>query len=212
MGYSSLLQRLLSVLMLGAFLPAAANPQLRSSFPGRRVGGGTRGECTARLLVHLVPQNSVFAPDSARLLGILQGPTQAPKPLLMDLRRLASAGTVADAQNRVQRLRLDPSSVGVTLFRAPVADGVVWESSYQCIAPEPGVDALSWDGGFDAPPAITLLLADPTPLDLSLQERLKALADQCEGTVAKKRLIEDFNLTSQDLSSWPDPLPVRCLF
>ena len=212
MGYSGLLQRLLSVLMLGAVLPAAANPQLRSSFPGRRVGGRTRGECTARLLVHLVPQNSVFAPDSARLLGILQGPTQAPKPLLMDLRRLASAGTVADAQNRVQRLRLDPSSVGVTLFRAPVADGVVWESSYQCIAPEPGVDALSWDGGFDAPPAITLLLADPTPLDLSLQERLKALADQCEGTVAKKRLIEDFNLTSQDLSSWPDPLPVRCLF
>jgi len=212
MGYSGLLHRLLSVLMLGAVLPAAANPQLRSSFPGRRVGGGTRGECTARLLVHLVPQNSVFAPDSARLLGILQGPTQAPKPLLMDLRRLASAGTVADAQNRVQRLRLDPSSVGVTLFRAPVADGVVWESSYQCIAPEPGVDALSWDGGFDAPPAITLLLADPTPLDLSLQERLKALADQCEGTVAKKRLIEDFNLTSQDLSSWPDPLPVRCLF
>ena len=212
MGYSGLLQRLLSVLMLGAILPAAANPQLRSSFPGRRVAGGTRGECTARLLVHLVPQNSVFAPDSARLLGILQGPTQAPKPLLMDLRRLASAGAVDDAQNLVQRLRLDPLSVGVTLFNAPVADGFVWESSYQCIAPEPGVDALSWDGGFDAPPAITLLLADPTPLDLSLQQHLKGLTHQCEGTVAKKRLIQDFNLTALNLSSWPDPLPVRCLF
>ena len=212
MGYSGLLQRLLSVLMLGAILPAAANSQLRSSFPGRRVAGGTRGECTARLLVHLVPQNSVFAPDSARLLGILQGPTQAPKPLLMDLRRLASAGAVDDAQNLVQRLRLDPLSVGVTLFNAPVADGFVWESSYQCIAPEPGVDALSWDGGFDAPPAITLLLADPTPLDLSLQQHLKGLTHQCEGTVAKKRLIQDFNLTALNLSSWPDPLPVRCLF
>ena len=212
MGYYGLLQRLLIVLMLGAVLPAAANPQLRSSFPGRRVAGGTRGECTARLLVHLVPQNSVFAPDSARLLGILQGPTQAPKPLLMDLSRLASAGTVANAQNLVQRLRFDPLSVGVTLFHAPVADGVVWESSYQCIAPDPGIDALSWDSGFDAPPAITLLLADPTPLDLSFQDRLKALADQCEGTVAKKRLIQDFNLTAMDLSSWPDPLSVRCLF
>lgn len=120
MGYSGLQQRLLSVLMLGAILPAAANPQLRSSFPGRRVAGRIRGECTARMLVHLVPHNSVFAPDSDRLLGILQGPTQAPKPLLMDLGRLATAGTVSDAQNLVQRLRLDPLSVGVTLFHAPV--------------------------------------------------------------------------------------------
>ncbi len=212
MGCCVLRKRLLSVLMLGAVLPAAASPQLRSSFPGRRVGGGTRGECTARLLVHLVPQNSVFAPDAQGLLGTLQGPTQAPKPLLMDLRRLASAGTVADAQNRVQRLRHDPAPVGVTLFRAPVADGVVWESSYQCIAPEPGVDALSWDGGFDAPPAITLLLADPTPLDLTLQGRLRALAGQCDSFIAKERLIQDFNLAALDLSSWPDRLPVRCVF
>lgn len=198
--------------MLGAVLPAAASSQLRSSFPGRRVGGGTRGDCTARLLVHLVPQNSIFAPDAERLLGTLQGPTQAPKPLLMDLRRLASATVTADAQNRVQRIRLDPSEVGVTLFRAPVADGVVWESSFQCIEPKPGVEALSWDGGFDAPPAITLLLTDPMPLDLTLQERLKALAKQCDGFVAKELLIQDFNLVALDLSSWPDRLPVRCMF
>ena len=212
MGCFGLVRWLLGVLMLGALLPAAASPQLRSSFPGRRVGGGTRGECTARLLVHLVPQNSVFAPDAQGLLGTLQGPTQAPKPLLMDLRRLASAGTLADAQNRVQRLRLDPSAVSVTLFHAPLVDGVVWESSYQCIAPEPGVDAMSWDGGFDAPPAITLLLAEPTPLDLTLQGRLRALADQCDGSIAKERLIQDFNLAALDLSSWPKRLPVRCLF
>lgn len=212
MGCSGLLQRSLSLLILGAVLPATASPQLRSNFPGRRVGGGTRGECTARLLVHLVPQNSVFAPDSDRLLGTLQGPTQAPKPLLMDLRRLASAGTVADAKNRVQRIRLKPSTVGVTLFRAPEAEGVVWESSYQCIDPQAGDDPLSWDGGFDAPPAITLLLATPTSLDLSLQDRLKALANHCDGSVSKERLIKDFNLEALDLMSWPDHLPVRCLF
>ena len=212
MDCSGLLKRLLSVLILGSVLPAAANPPLRSSFPGRRVGGGTRGECTARLLVHLVPQNSVFAPDAQRLLGTLQGPTQAPKPLLMDLRRLVSAGTADDARNHVQRLRLAPSTVGVTLFHAPTADGVVWESSYQCIEPKPEVDPLIWDGGFDAPPAITLLLAEPTPPDLRLQERLKALAQHCDGSVAKERLINDFNLEALDLSSWPARLPVRCQF
>ena len=212
MGCSVPLKRLLSVLMLGAVLPAAASPQPRSSFPGRRVGGGTRGECTARLLVHLVPQNSVFAPDDERLIRILQGPTEDPKPLLVDLRRLATSGTVANAKSQVKNIRLDPSRVGISLFHAPEADGVVWESSYQCIEPQPGVDSLSLDGGFDAPPAITLLLAEPTPLDLSLQERLKALANQCDGSMSKERLIKDFSLEALDLSSWPDRLPVRCLF
>ena len=212
MAYFALLKRLFSVLILGSVLPAAANPQLRSSFPGRRVGGGTRGECTARLLVHLVPQTSVFSPDAQRLLGTLQGPTQAPKPLLMDLRRLVSAGTAADAKDRVQRIRLAPSKVGVTLFHAPAADGVVWESSYQCIEPKPDVDPLRWDGGFDAPPAITLLLAESTPPDLRFQDQLQALAQHCDGSVAKEQLIEDFNLTAIDMNSWPARLPVRCHF
>ncbi|MEK9630808.1 MAG: hypothetical protein VW076_02945, partial [Synechococcus sp.] len=59
---------------------------------------------------------------------------------------------------------------------------------------------------------ITLLLAEPTPLDLTLQGRLDALADQCDGFIAKERLIQDFNLAVLDLSSWPERLPVRCLF
>ena len=212
MGCAGLLQRLLCVLILGAVLPTAANPQLRSSFPGRRIGGGTRGECTARLLVHLVPKNSVFAPDQGHLLGVLQGPTQTPKPLLIDFRRLAAAATVKVAKDRIQRLRFAPSVAGITLFRTPARDGVLWESSYECQDPPPGVDVQSWDGGFDAPPAISLLLVEPTKVDRGHQDRLNALVDRCAGDVSKKDLISDFNLAVLDLRSWPDRLPVRCLF
>lgn len=53
----------------------------RSTFPGRRVGGGTRGECSARILVHLVPENSVFAPGATGILGLVQGPTANPVSL-----------------------------------------------------------------------------------------------------------------------------------
>lgn len=52
--------------------------------------------------------------------------------------------------------------------------------------------------------AITLLLAEPTPLDLTLQERLKAVADQCDGSIPKERLIKDFNLAALHLSFCPD--------
>lgn len=212
MGCAGLLRRLLCVLILGAVLPAAANQQLRSSFPGRRIGGGTRGECTARLLVHLVPKNSVFAPDQGHLLGVLQGPTQTPKPLLIDFRRLAAAGTAEVAKARIQRLRFAPSVAGITLFRTPARDRVLWESSYQCQDPPPGVDVQSWDGGFDAPPAISLLLAEPTTVERGHQDRLRALVDRCGREVSKQDLIRDFDLAVLDLRSWPDRLPVRCLF
>ena len=199
----------LGVLLAAAASPVAANPELRSTFPGRRVGGGTRGECTARFLVHLVPESSVFAPGDQPWLGVLQGPTQAPKPLLVDLRRLVAAGTADDAQDRLRRLRFPASDAGVSLFRAPLADGVVWESSYQCIPAKPGDEA--GETGFDAPPAISLLLRDSTAVDRSLQDRLQALRGQCGGSVSKRQLIADFNLSNLDLSRWPDPLPVRCL-
>ena len=30
------------------------------AFPGRRVGGGTRGECSARKIMHLVPESNII--------------------------------------------------------------------------------------------------------------------------------------------------------
>ena len=199
------------MLLAAGILPVAAEPNLRSTFPGRRVGGGTRGECTARFLVHLVPESSVFAPGDQPWLGVLQGPTQAPKPLLVDLRRLVAAGTADDAQDRLRRLRFPASEAGVSLFRAPLAEGVVWESSYQCIPAKPGDESDEGETGFDAPPAISLLLSDATAVDRSIQDRLATLRGQCGRSVSKQQLIADFNLSNLDLSRWPDPLPVRCL-
>ena len=61
-----------------------AQPNLRSTFPGRRVGGGTRGECTARVLAHLVPGSSVFAPGASGLIGLVEGPTANPRPVAIN--------------------------------------------------------------------------------------------------------------------------------
>lgn len=204
------LRQALGVLLAASIVPVSANPDPRSTFPGRRVGGGTRGECTARLLVHLVPENSVFSPGATRWLGLLQGPTQSPKQLMVDLRRLVAAGTLENAQDRLQQLRFPPSTAGVTLFRAPLTKGVVWESSYQCRSTQPGNLGLEDETGFDAPPAISLLLDDNTIVDRHIQGQLRDLHGQCNRSVSKEQLITQFNLSSLDLSNWPDDLPVRC--
>ena len=68
-------------LMLLGLAPAFANESLRSTFPGRLIGGGSRGECAARLVINLVPRSTVFASGSDDLLAVLQGPSSDPRPL-----------------------------------------------------------------------------------------------------------------------------------
>ena len=88
--------------------PAFAQANLRSTFPGRRVGGGTRGECSARTLVHLVPDSSVFAPGASGDLALVQGPTANPVSLTMTFK--PEAGGASTSQT------LPASSAGVTLI------------------------------------------------------------------------------------------------
>ena len=43
----------------------------RTTFPGRRVGGGTRGECAARPVVHLVPPSNMLSLGSSNSIAVL---------------------------------------------------------------------------------------------------------------------------------------------
>ncbi|MFM7394311.1 MAG: hypothetical protein ACKO22_08120 [Cyanobium sp.] len=85
----------LATFTAGEALAGSAN--LRNTFPGRRVGGGTRGECTARLIAYLVPSSSVFAPGSSRTVGILEGPSANPRPLGLTFSPLRGNGSILAA-------------------------------------------------------------------------------------------------------------------
>jgi len=194
-------------LLVGAVaLPAFSNPIDRSSFPGRRVGGGTRGDCTSRVLAHLVPLSSIYSPGSTQLLAILQGPTPEPRPLQVSLRRVNALGTTDSAHLHLSQRVIDPLPAGVVLFSA-LSDGpLVWESSYRCT----NVIGPDGDFGFDAPPAVSLLVRDASDADRLIQAQLNLLKDRCGRSVPAQRLVRDFQLGNLDVSDWPEQLPVRC--
>ena len=77
---------LLSALVVNAICSSALQAAPRNTFPGRRIGGGTRGECAARPVVHLVPSSNVFSLGSSNLIAVLEGPSADPKPLELILR------------------------------------------------------------------------------------------------------------------------------
>jgi hypothetical protein len=211
LGKGSVWAALAAVLALNLPLAALAQSNLRNSFPGRRVGGGTRGECSARLLAHLVPANSVFAPGAGALIGLLEGPTAEPRPLELSFRPLTNAGTAATAQARSAARELPPAPAGVVLLKvAAIKTPTIWESGYRC-----GDTAASGSDPLDfvqsgSPPAASLLVADVQPTDQPIEAGLRQLQAQCGKTVATTALAKTFGLEDVVTLGWPQQLPVRC--
>jgi hypothetical protein len=194
------------VLPWAAAAPVRAQTDLRTTFPGRRVGGGTRGECNSRLIVHLVPPSSVYASGTAPLLGLLEGPAANPRPL--ELRFRPQAGSAAGSE----RLLVAGGAALVLLPGPALAGPTVWESSYRCdeeIGSGASDDPLQFVES-TSPPALSLLVLDSTPADAALNSQLQQLRSRCGGTVSRAEFGAAFGLTDLLDSSWPDQLPVRC--
>ncbi|MFM7674734.1 MAG: hypothetical protein ACKO5F_03925 [Synechococcus sp.] len=204
-----------ALLALGvAAAPAAwAQENLRNTFPGRRVGGGTRGECSARVVANLVPSTSVFAPGASRRIGVLEGPTANPRPLRLAFRPLNSSGSADMARTATSLRTLPASPAGVTLVTLPLLKApTVWESSFACEegTPDPQ-DPLAFVQS-ESPPAVSLLVADTdsTPEDKPLQAALQQLAQACGSTAPREQVARLFGLTDVVTAEWPAALPVRC--
>lgn len=195
--------------LAGAGLPALAQPNLRSTFPGRRIGGGTRGECSARVLANLVPASSVFAPGSSGLLGILEGPSANPRPVLLSFR---PEGSSADDASARRTLTLPAGQAGVVLFRKPDAPlPLRWESTFQCDSGSTAnEDPLSFVSS-SSPPALSLLVGDAVVDDRRLQQALSKLLQACGRSVPRQQFAQTFGLNDAIKADWPEQLPVRCV-
>lgn len=192
-----------------AGIPAFAQPNLRSTFPGRRVGGGTRGECSARALANLVPESSVYAPGSSRLLGVLEGPSAKPRPVLVSFQ---PEGVTRGGASAARTLTLPATAAGIVLFRLPDAPlPLRWESTFQCDgAAASNDDPLSFVSS-SSPPALSLLVGDASAVDRKLQLSLQQLLKACGSSVPRQQVAQAFGLTDVIKDDWPSQLPVLCL-
>ena len=183
----------------------------RNSFPGRRVGGGTRGECAARPIVHLVPASSVFAPASTAVIGLLEGPSSDPQPLEVTLRTATADGKADAALAPVMTRQLSAAVNRLVLLSIPSGPRpLLWESSYRCGAASGGDEF-----GFitaSAPPALSLLVQQGSPEDQQLQQQLVSLKASCGATTSLASIKAALQLGDQVFDqSWPQTITVECL-
>ncbi len=192
---------LLACSFVGSIAAAQTNP--RSTFPGRRVGGGTRGECSARILVHLVPERSVYAPGPSGLVGLVQGPTANPVSLKVSFKQ---EGGGAESTRTLQA-----APAGLFLISASTNSPTVWESSFNCTSGDGGdsSDPMAFVQA-TSPPALSLLVADSEASDQPVQAALKSLRAQCGSSVPSKDTMAKFGLADLVTDEWPAQLPVHC--
>ena len=210
--FFALSSSLLSALLLSVLSSPVLEAAPRNSFPGRRVGGGTRGECAARPVVHLVPASNTFSPGARKLIALLEGPSLDPQPLDVTLRS-ASVDGIADPGVGPLMQKQIPAAVNrVVLFSIPaVPVPMLWESSYRC-----GADGGADEFGFittSAPPARSLLLPDSSPeaQNQRVGMELASLKAACGTSTPLAHLKAIFQFDDEVINdSWPEQVTVQC--
>ena len=201
---------LMSALVVPMICASSGEAAPRSTFPGRRIGGGTRGECAARPMVHLVPSSNVFSLGNANLIALLEGPAANPMPLEVILRPASDDGFAAQDVSPLLQQSLGASVNRLVLLRVPAASSpLLWESSYQC-----GEDDGADEFGFvtaSAPPALTLLLPEADSQVGLLQQQLASLQAVCGSSTAVAPLKQVFDFGDEVIDdSWPETVMVQC--
>jgi hypothetical protein len=188
--------------VLLADLPVSADP--RSTFPGRRVSAGTRGECMSRVLAHLVPESSVMALSPSRDVAFVLGPSANPVATTVSFK------PAAGGQGMNRTFKAEP--VGINLLTLDAIEApIVWQSVFDCAS----MDSTGSGQSFDivqtsSPPAISLLLVEKMHSDQALHQLVDKLKTRCGKTVPTRQLLASFGLDDLITPQWPDQLPVRC--
>jgi len=207
---NALVTSVLTALVMNAIGSSALQAAPRNTFPGRRIGGGTRGDCATRPVVHLVPSSNVFSLGSSNLIAVLEGPSVNPMPLEVILRPASDDGLATPDTSPLLQRSLGAAVNRLVLLSVPAASGpLLWESSYQC-----GQDKGADEFGFitaSAPPALTLLLPGADSEAESIQQQLVSFQTACGNSTAVAPLRQAFDFGDEVIDeSWPQSVTVQC--
>ena len=113
---------------------SGGSPDRTRRFPLRREGGGTRGACAARLLAHLVPPEGLLDPGPEPILGLIEGDSPEPVPLVV---RWPGSEAIEPAHRgaALRLLRL-PGTIGPGLWESfPACEGSVEPQAPPALGP-----------------------------------------------------------------------------
>ena len=185
-----------------------------SAFPGRRLGGGTRGECSARKIMHLVPDNNILFHNSQGQIALIIGPSNSPKDVKIAFKPYSSPdGNFNGPSPELEDIFISNSREKIILLNIPKRNfPFTWESAFECS--DDNDDSF---GGYgfnfiqdNSPPAISLIAPESYVKTNNTEDKISWLSSYCEKSIAQEKLIEKFNISELFDSNWSNKINVEC--
>jgi hypothetical protein len=157
----------------------------RSTFPTSRMGGGTRGLCGSRLIMHIVPVENKYTPDKTRLLAMYLGKTKEAKPLTVEI--------INNSQIE-QKLNFEPSGEALFIFKIQSIENTsLWKSYFNCsdIQSDNMINFMSNISN----PVSTLISTESNLEQKKYQRFINKAHNKCGTTITNEEIK---NLTSLD--------------
>ena len=185
-----------------------------SAFPGRRLGGGTRGECSARKIMHLVPDNNILFHNSDGQIALIIGPSSSPKDVKIAFKPYSSPdGNFNGPSPEIDELFISNSSEKIILLNIPKKKfPFTWESAFECSDD----NEESFDGfGFDfiqdnSHPAISLIAPESLQKKNNSEDKILWLSKYCGKNISQNELNKKFILNELFDENWSDEIFVDC--
>lgn len=180
------------------------------AFPGRRVGGGTRGECSSRKIMHLVPESNISYQNQFGHLALIIGPSNHPKNINIKFKPFEY---VPNNENKLdlKDIQIPASEAKVFLISLPKQQyPFIWESSFNC---EDDID-MGFDFNFiqnDPPPAQTLIAPTNYKKDNTEEDKMLWLSNYCNKEITQKSLSEKFKIGELFDNNWKKEIAVSCI-
>jgi hypothetical protein len=157
----------------------------RSTFPTSRMGGGTRGLCGSRLIMHIVPVENKYTPDKTRFLAMYLGKTKEAKPLTVEI--------INNSQIE-QKLNFEPSGEALFIFKIQsIENNTLWKSYFNCSDIQSD-NMINFMSNISNP--VSTLISTESNLEQKKYQRFINIAHNKCGTTITNEEIK--NLTSLD--------------
>ena len=178
------------------------------SFPGRRVGGGTRGECSARKIMHLVPVTNISFQNELGHFALIIGPSKDPKDVNIKFKEF-----VPKQKNKIylKDIKIKASEEKVFLISLPKQNiPFVLESSFDC---NDNTD-MGYDFNFiqdNSPPAQTLIAPSSYQKNKNQEHKMAWLSKFCDKDISQSSLTKKFQIDDFFDENWQKDINVTCI-
>ncbi len=177
---------------------------INDAFPGRRVGGGTRGECSARFLVNLVNKDNALHIKNFEPIAFLVGKSSNSNAIDVTFRNVKNSTVnninIPSTDSEIILLKSPDIRVDYLLEAKPLCNEVFLDSDPFSIASSVN------------PPTRSHLIIKNRPKDREIKQALTLMENLCNSTIKTNRIISIWDLDSRLVEKYklPSNLPVKC--